>query len=92
MNFWCCAVLAGYDIRSCAQHIAPTREGGGGAWMIELRRTNNENMVTLLVSAMHAPTTGTSAEMTVGFAEKAKGYLALTKPRVVELLPAYPWA
>ena len=54
--------------------------------MIELRRTNNENMVTLLVSATHAPTTGTSAEMTVGFAEKAKGYLALTKPRVVELL------
>ncbi len=46
-------------------------------------------MVTLHVSATHAPTAGTTPEVPgarVGFSAKAKGYLALTKPRVVELL------
>ncbi len=46
-------------------------------------------MVTLHVSATHAPIAGTPPEAPgarVGFSAKAKGYLALTKPRVVELL------
>lgn len=43
-------------------------------------------MVTLHVSATHSPATGASAKVSPSFSEKAKGYLALTKPRVVELL------
>lgn len=46
-------------------------------------------MVTVHVSATHAPTAGNSSQTTparISFSEKAKGYLALTKPRVVELL------
>ncbi|WP_442213513.1 heme o synthase [Specibacter sp. RAF43] len=42
--------------------------------------------MTLHVSATHAPTAGTASNGSVGFSAKAKGYLALTKPRVVELL------
>ena len=48
--------------------------------------TNDENMVTTHVSAAQAPTSGTEPKVSIGFSEKAKGYLALTKPRVVELL------
>ena len=43
-------------------------------------------MVTIPVSATHRPAAETSAKVSIGFSEKAKGYLALTKPRVVELL------
>ena len=48
--------------------------------------TNDENMVTTHVSAAQAPTSGTEPKVSIGFSEKAKGYVALTKPRVVELL------
>ncbi len=43
-------------------------------------------MVTLHVSATHTPATDAPIKGSIGFSEKAKGYLALTKPRVVELL------
>ena len=43
-------------------------------------------MVTVHVSATHTPIAEETPPLKVGFSEKAKGYLALTKPRVVELL------
>jgi len=43
-------------------------------------------MVTVHVSATHTPIAEETPQLKVGFSEKAKGYLALTKPRVVELL------
>lgn len=43
-------------------------------------------MVTFHVSATHTPIAEETPALKVGFSEKAKGYLALTKPRVVELL------
>ncbi len=43
-------------------------------------------MVTTHVSAAQTPIAETGARPPISFSEKAKGYLALTKPRVVELL------
>jgi heme o synthase len=43
-------------------------------------------MVTFHVSATHTPTTEAGPQGSISFSTKAKGYLALTKPRVVELL------
>src|SRR6478609_8360846 len=75
-------VCAERGARSAAQCVAKSTRGCPA----RQNCTARQNRVTATVSTTDTPLNASQAPGRIGFGRKAKAYLALTKPRVIELL------